>query len=204
MTTSLVTRRMFLTKSTMALGTVAVGSMAFETGCGVWDDIVAYVPAGLNAFNAVITLLEDNGVLNIVAGSAISTAVDLVKGAFADIAAAVTQYENAPVAQKSTLLGKVTTAITAAENALQSFWNTANLGSNPIVTLAEGIVSIILSVLGGFLSQIKPANAVSAVKVASYKHMVTFQPKTVKKVKDFKKLVNDQLVNGGQSKYVIY
>jgi hypothetical protein len=140
-----VTRRTFgkyISSAALALG---IGEVTMGFGCGVFTDILTYVPIGLEAFETIISLLDPS------LATALAPIIVKVKAALADIAAAVQAYQNAPASEKATLLGKITTAINVAIDEIQAFWSSLNLPDQNLATTIADVLQIILSTLAGFL-----------------------------------------------------
>src|SRR5258708_1487047 len=96
-----VTRRGFAGYIMRGFAAIAIaGSTIGLTGCGVFNEILAYVGVGLQAFQAVVDLLAGFGVLPIGTGGALDGIIALIKAGFADLQTAVNQYEAAPASQK--------------------------------------------------------------------------------------------------------
>lgn len=146
----MLTRREFGKRVIGAVPTVALaGGLGITTmglSCGsIWTDIENYVPIGIEAFEEVLSLL-DPALL-----TAISGIIKDVQAAFTALTGAITNYENAPAANKTTLVGKITTAINALISALQSFWSAANLPDGSLAQTIEGVLQLIISTLAAFL-----------------------------------------------------
>ena len=157
MTTTL-TRRAFAKLSTSGIGLfVAFGSLLSMTGCTLMDKISSYVGIGLSAFNSVIVILSTAGVIPPGLGVPIQLLITAVKAAFADVSAAIAAYENAPAGDKSTLLGKVTTALAAVELKLQQFWNDLSIPDVKLASLIESLLGLITSTISAFITQLPPA-----------------------------------------------
>lgn len=184
-------RRSFAQRLLMFL---AVGSSAvFMTGCNVFTDILNWIPVGLTALNGIITVL---GPL-IPPGAA--SIITIIKAAFADLQAAITQYNaDTNPADKATLLAKIRTFLADIVNNFQAFLNALNLGNNPIINIVIGLANIIISAIEGFMNQIPPVS--SAVTLATLKlgsKTVTVTPKFYKNVGDFKKDYNSFAMSNG-------
>lgn len=194
-------RRNFLSYSGGALA--VVGGTVMNTGCwfsqSVFDSIIKYVGVGLQAFNAVVSLLTGAGVINPIEGSAILGLINLVKAGFADLQTAVNNYNNAPATDKQTLLGKIATALAVLEGSIQQFWNDLQLPNAGLAGIIEGLLGIILSTLSGFASSLP---TVSVSKKALARQIVV--PAKKRTPKQFKKDFNTVLVQGGYAQYQVY
>jgi hypothetical protein len=177
-------------------------------GCSfssVYADILAYVPAALSAFSVVLSILSAAGITlcAICAGL-----VNTVKAAFADLQTAITLYDDAPQSGKTTLLGKISTALLVAEEVLQEFWSNLDIPDSGIAGTIEGIIQIILETLMGFQSAIPAPPAVTTESAAalhrrqSLAKTIRYTP-TRRSLKQFKSAINAFLVTKGYSQYSI-
>jgi|SRR5208282_1615058 len=142
------TRRSFIQRVTTLLGALAVsGSAMFLTACGnVAQSIIT-------AFQGILKILAQAGVLtNQPIIMAVTSALDAVLGA-------VTAYANAPAADKTSFGLQLALAIQLAQAQLQTFWNSLSLGG-PVAIVVEGLLTVLLSTLAGFLPPlpVPPAN----------------------------------------------
>jgi hypothetical protein len=196
------TRREFGKLIIGAVPTVALGGGLVMTTAGlscsnIFTDIETYVPVGLEAFEEVLSLISP------AEGAALAGIITIVKAAFADLAAAVTAYENAPAANKSTLLGKITTAINAVMGELQQFWTDANLPDGTLASTIENVLQVILSTLAAFLPLIGGAmSAKYQALLAKLPKQIPFTPQK-RTQKQFKAAVNAAFSSHGYSN-VIY
>ena len=130
-----------------------LGMIAYTPACNfssVYSKIQKYVPVALQGFAAVLNILSGAG---IALGPAAPIAV-LVTAAFNDISAAINAYENAPADQKSTLLGKISLAITVAIGNINQFWSDLNLPDPKMAQLVQGLLGALLTPLAGFRAQL--------------------------------------------------
>ena len=114
-------RRTFVGTSLVAAGS---GSLLLE-GCtvgGVISEIKAYVPIGIAAFNGVVALLTTVGIIPPGTGTAIAMLVALVKNGFADLMAAIDEYNNAPASSKTTLLAKISLILSEVSQNIGKFF----------------------------------------------------------------------------------
>ena len=84
----------------------------------------------------------------------------------ADVLAAIDQYNNAPAADKTTLLAKISLILSDLSQNIQTFVSDVlpSLSGNTALALVTGLISLILSTLAGFAAQLPtpPAGAVGA------------------------------------------
>ncbi len=184
-------RRTFASRiGSFALLAFAGGFSLSLTGCNVFSNILNWIPVGLSAIDSIITLLGP-----LVPPPAIAIIV-LVKAAFADLSAAISQYNaDTNPADKSSLLAKIKTLLSAIADNFQKFLDALNLGNNPIVAIVIGLANIILSAIMGFMGQLPAIPTTKAVKLGTQTQPVV--PKTYKTVAAFKADFNKVAVAGG-------
>lgn len=175
------TRRLFGKYAGTALLALATGASAVTmVGCNVVSSIMTWIPIGLTALEGIVTLLGP------FIGPGATAIIVLIKAAFADLAAAVSQYnaDTNPL-DKATLLAKIRTFLAAIVAHFQDFLNALNLGNNPIVNIVIGLVGIILSAIEGFMGQLPPPVALTtSFHVGTRTEAIT--PKFYKSVGAFK------------------
>jgi hypothetical protein len=198
----MLTRREFGKVTGTGALALGVGEISMGLSCAtVFNDIANYVPVGLQAFQQIVNLV------NPVAGSALAPFIADVKLAFADLEVAVTNYQNAPAASKSTLVGKITTAINDAIAQVQAFWVAANLPAGGIASTIEGVLQIILSTLAAFFPSI--GGKLMAAKEPGFGEkgtgvrLIQFTP-VKRSPAQLKKDINAAFVNGGHPENQIY
>lgn len=211
-------RRNFLFNSGKALTVTALASVvSITTACPTWlmnlyADIMKYVPVGLAAFNAILNILTGAGVIPPGAGTAVEAIANLVKVAFADLQAAITQYQNAPAADKATLLGEISVALATVEANLQAFWSNLNIPDVNLANIIEGLLGVILGTLAAFAAQLPAPPAapdtnsklgVARSRRANLQKLIRVTAKK-RTVKQFKADFNIRLTEGGYGKNVIY
>jgi hypothetical protein len=195
-----MTRRKFGQAWATFLLALSVGPSLLVTGCGTsFSTILSWVDTGLAAFQSVVDLLAGQSVINITIGSAIDLIIKAVKAAIADIGTAVSNYNAAPAAAKATLVGKISTALVAAQNEISQFWNDLTIPDAKVASTVAGLLGLIVSTLAGFMSLLPPAPAPAALR--------TF-PKTLagaapqkRSLPQFKAAFNGILDTNGYSQY---
>lgn len=199
-----VTRRGFMGFIGNGVAAVVIGSNLVLTGCAnVYAQISAYTTVGLQAFQSVVDLLAGSGVISPGEGTLIDTAIALVKAAFADIQVAVTNYNNAPADQKSTMLGKISTALADAEASIQTFWSDLKIPDSKMALLVQGLLGVIVATISGFMTQLpQPTPTPVQTKARTLPHRLNVSAKRVTP-KEFKKEFNQLLANAGEQKYEI-
>ena len=203
----MITRRAFTQRVTSAVALLPLlGSTIITTACngGLYNQILSYVTVGLNAFQSIVDILIGAKVIPTGEGTAIDVVIALVKAGFADVAAAVQAYLDAPADQKQSLLGKISTAISVVMAQLQQFWSDLKIPDAGLSKLVQGLLGIILAVLAGFQARLPaPASTSVATKSASLPNKLTVQPKTLTPA-EFKKEFNNLLDQNGQSSHKIF
>lgn len=189
-------RRGFFKFSSLSVLAVAISSTVVNTGCwltgSVYKQILAYINVGLQAFQAVVNLLDPT------IAPAVNTAIALVKAAFVDLQTAVDAYEAAPASDKSTLLGKVSTMLSVLEASIQQFWNDLKIPDGTLANTIQGLLGIILSVLAGFATQLPaPAPTPQAARVKALPNIISVTPQKLS-TSQFKKEFNAKLTSSGQ------
>lgn len=194
------TRRNFVKGSSTGLLYLAVGSSLALDGCNVFDDILTWVPIGLTALNGIVTILGP------LVGPGPLVILGLVKAAFADLSAAVSEYKNdTNPTDKATLLAKIRTFLGDIVSHFQDFLNALNLGNNPIVAIVIGLANIVISAIEGFMGQL-PSTGVTTLTTTLQvgNKSVPIIPKYYKNVNDFKKAYNSFASTNGHPEIVIH
>ena len=199
-----ITRREFGKAVSMTAlgGTIGLTTMGLSCS-SVFTDIENYVPIGIAAFQEVLSLIDPTE------AALLAPIIQTVKAAFADLDAIVQQYESAPAASKATLLGKISTAISAVMSELQQFWNDANLPDGGLASTIEGVLQIVLSTLAAFLPLLGVAVPVSGAFGAEpygHKKLARTIPFTAAKrsQKQFKSDVNAVFTKYGYAGHQVY
>lgn len=193
-------RRQF--SSTLLLALSALSAPFAMSSCGVFDDILLWVPIGLTALQGIVIVLGP------LIGPAASAIIILIKAAFADLSAAVTAYKNdTNPADKATLLAKIRTFLGDIVTHFQDFLAALNLGNNPIVAIVIGLANVILAAVMGFMGQL-PATGTKTTTLATSYHVgarqFTVVPKFYKRVSDFKRDYNVAATAGGHPEISIH
>lgn len=173
-------RRQFVERTLLFLGVL----MAPFTmvACNVFSDILAWVPIGIAAVNGIVTVL---GAFMPPGATAV---IALVKAAFADLTATITQYQqDTNPADKATWEAKIATILNDIAANFQSFLNSLNLGNNPIEAIVIGLANVFLAAIAGFLGQLPSTSKTLAMTARVGTKSFTVVPKFYKKASDFKK-----------------
>ena len=195
------TRRGFFGYGAGALTAVCFGSL-FQTACSftsIVSAVLKYVPMGLTAFSAILSLLAGYGIPT----ASIEAIVNLVKAAFSDLQVAIQQYNDAPAANKTTFLGKISTALSVVEAELQAFWNSLSLPDPQAASLIQGLLGLIISTLQGFAPSLPaPAPTEAAQKRALLPKLITVTPQR-RTPSQFRNDWNQMATAAGHSEAVI-
>jgi len=187
-------RRAFLQWASLSGLALAIPNFLGCSWSSIYAQIKAYVPVGVNAFIAVLGVLGANNIST----TALTGGVNAVKGAFAVITAAIDAYNSAPADQKTTLLSKISLAISDATQNLNQFWSNLSIPDAKLATLIEGLLGVITSTLGAFAAQL-PAAPTPTVALA---RAIRSVPKK-RSVKQFKADFNKLLADAGQSQFAL-
>jgi hypothetical protein len=98
------------------------------------------------------------------------------------------------------LAGKIATALTAAEDSVQQFWNALKIPDAKLAALIEGLLGVIISTLSGFAAAL-PAPAAPPARAQRAKRIAT--PAQRRSVKQFKQDFNGVLARSGYEKYAL-
>jgi hypothetical protein len=175
---------------------IAGSGSLFLSGCNVIASIKAYIPVGIAAFTGVVSLLSGLGIIPPGTGTAIALLVGLVKSGFADLMAAIDQYNAAPAADKSTLLAKVSLILSEVSQNIGKFFSDLAINDSTVLTLVTGLVRLILSTLAGFAAQLPPPPTPLALSFKVAGHPVAITPKIISR-SAFVKQYNQLCANAG-------
>lgn len=186
-------------KGAGALGLTSLVSVT--AACPAWlsslyQDILKYVPVGLQAFGEIVSLLNDAGIIPTPISTAANLIINAVKAGFADLQTDITNYDAAPASQKTTLLGKISTALQILEGNLQQFWSDLDIPDPALASTVESLLGIILAALGGFASALPAPVSTPALNEVLRKRATL--SKTIKvpaqrmTVKEFRKSFNSK------------
>ena len=189
-----MTRRGFGKMTSLFLLGLTTTLNVFLAGCGVFSDILTWIPIGLTAIQGIVTVL---GPLVSPGAAAI---IALIKVAFSDLSATITQYQNdTNTADKATLLAKIRTILNDIVTNFQNFLDQLNIGSNPIEAIVIGLANVTLAAIAGFIGQL-PVPAGGVTLTTSFRlsgKSMTIVPKFYKRVGDFRKDYNAVCVADG-------
>lgn len=187
-----LTRRTFGKVTGFFLLGLTTLSSAFLVGCGIFSDIEAWVPIGIAAVNGIVTVL---GPLVLPGATAI---IVLIKAAFADLTATITEYQNdTNPADKASWEAKIATILNDIASNFQSFLNSLNLGSNPIEAIIIGLANVFLAAISGFLGQLPSTSKSLGMTAHVGTKTLTVIPKFYRKPADFRKDWNAVCVADG-------
>jgi hypothetical protein len=200
----MINRRNFA--GTLGKWSLITALLSVTTACpfgSIYKTILEYIPVGLSALAAVLSILTGNG---ITLSPVIQAALDLVKTAFADVQVAVDQYQQSDPAGKATWLGKISEALTVAEANLQKFWADLALPQGKLADLIEGLLGIIISTLMGFQTQLPTSTTPIAMQARAMKATLgkaISVPAKVRSAKQFRTDFDMALANGGEGQHKI-
>lgn len=202
-----MTRRGFAGIFGKAGATIAIlATLPSATACfiaNVYSDLLKYSPVALAALQSVLSILAGNG---IAVTPLVAIGTNLFKVGIADLQTAVTQYQNAPQGQKSTLLLAVSEALTVAEANINQFWSDLSIPDPKLASLIEGLLGVVTTTMAGFATQLPAATSPVA---ANAKAMRGRLPKTLdstptkRSVSQFRAAFNEKLKAGGEEKHAI-
>ena len=163
------TRRTFVLKGGAAviagralLGTAVSLPAFFLGGCNIIQDIQNWIPIALASLASITALLGP------LVSPAIALIIAPIKTGFADLLAATQAYaDDTNPADKATTLAKIQTYLNDLVSNFQVLLN--SLPGGAIVSLAIGLVQIILSTIAGFLGQLPPSASLKMAKTLTVK-----------------------------------
>jgi hypothetical protein len=168
-------------------------------GCGLFSDILTWTSVAGVALDGIVTVL---GSFMPPGGVA---AIKGIKAFLADLAGAVTQYQNdTNPADKATLLAKIRTLLGDIATNFQSFLAQLNLGNNPIVTLVLGLAQVILSAIMGFLGQLPATGRTLSTSLTLGGKTLVVTPKYYKRVSQFRDEYNAVCSANGHAEIEIH
>ena len=187
----------------IAEATLAGGAAFVLVGCNITiQDVANWTNMGADALGTVLTVL---GALGIVCAPCV-VAAPIAIAAIHAIAGAITEWENAPVSDKTTLWGKIHTALVAAFDQVTAFLQSANIPMPGIVSMVVNIGSLILSTIAGFIAKFFPG-AVSAMQAKrptlGQTTPIPVTPKVYSPA-DFKKAFNKVVTDGGHAEVSLH
>jgi hypothetical protein len=138
----------------LAFGASTIGIALSEAGCNVFTDILNWVPVGEAAVNSVLAVLTGNGVL---ISPAMQAIVTLVEAAFADLAAAVKEYQSTTPAPVGAL-AKIEAAFKSVVDNFGAFLKTVNAPTG-VVAIIVGLAQVVFSTIAAFMNQLPAASS---------------------------------------------
>lgn len=196
----LIARRNLLTLAAKFAAVIPVA--VFAAGCpftvgGVLAVLERYVPLGLQAFAGIVSLI------NPAAGSALATAVLIAKALWTDVQEAIASYNAAPAGNKSTLLGKVDTALSSLVNGLTRILSSLGLHSQADQQTAVAALMLLIATLTGIQATLPvPSAAQAKTRRATMPRQLMVgaqQVEIVGDVKQFKAQYNTIMHAGGHT-----
>ena len=151
-----LSRREFHKSSIGLLALAAGGSLTLE-GCSVLTDIQNGVNAAQSGWGLVLAELEKNEIL-----TATNPLVGEVNAAFMSVQAALAIAESEPT---QTTKQKIADALLALSAAIQAFLADAPIPPGALLTAIVGALSIVLSTIAGWLTELPAPAPPSTFKV---------------------------------------
>ena len=183
----------------------AGGTSLVMSGCDVYTEIFNWAGIGLDSFNEVVNLLEDDGVISPVVGAPITVLITAIQAGLAQIKADVQEYKSTTPPPIGTL-AKIELALSIAASNFQAFLTSIRVSDNKLAQLVIGAITIILNAIGGFVSQL--GNAVTNPTLRSWvlKRTISIHDgikveitPTVYSDRSFKRAFNKVMRTGGHS-----
>ena len=171
-----VTRRQFSRLTAKGLMLAATGSFLALDGCSFAQDILAWAPLGLAAFNGIVTMLETFGIIT--ADPALTVIVAAVRTGFSDLIQDVQLYESiTPPPQGA--LAEISAVLTIIAGNIKSLFASIQTSFAPIVNLIIGLAQLILGTIAGFLNTIGSKTPAGVPMATFYKFQVGKNGQTV-------------------------
>ena len=204
-----LSRRQFIEKSGQGvIGTAltlatAGGSMFVLEGCAFSiQSVLNWTKVGSGTIGSIVNLLVGAGILVCATCSVLANAA---MAAITAIGTAVQNYINADPAGKTTLLGKIQTALQAGLAASTAFFESLSIPGQSLASLIVGLAGLVLNAIAGFIGQIGVPAAMYAIarttRVGAQSINVT---PTVMSEKQFRSAVNKLLVQYGYPQEVLH
>ena len=203
----MVSRRQFFEVSSKGvIGIALAGAVATSmSGCAFnVQDILNWIPTATASISSILSLLVGAGVL---ACATCSVLANVALAAITAVGTAVQAYLNAPAANKTTLLGKIQTALQAALTASGQFFESVNVPDQKLFSLIIGIASLVLSAISGFIGQIggnPPVQATLKMTGAGVTQGVAYSPKVYTSTRSYKADFNKLATEYGHAELVMH
>lgn len=194
-----VSRREFSVSSFGMLLAAMAGSL-WSVACASFDNIAKWVGVGIAGVSSVVSLLAGAGIGTTSEGVAITLVLKLLKAGFADVQAAIAEYENAPAANKATAKGRISTALQALADQIQKFWNDLSIPDAKLGALIQGLLGIVLTAISGFMTQLPPP--VTTATAVNLPRRINVAPRKMSHG-EFRNEFNGLLNQAGYSSYGI-
>jgi hypothetical protein len=182
-------RRQFVTNAGLGFTGILLAGTEGCNATDVWNEIQAWVPVGIQAFESIVALVDPLAV------PGLQAIVTMVEAGFSAVAAAIDAYLNAPAADKATLAQKLVLVFQSLNSQIQNFINALGQSTNPIVKIAVMLISVIVSTIEGFLGKIMPTPPAPATFQVGA-HSVTIPP-VLRNRKQFISDFNEQCAANG-------
>jgi hypothetical protein len=194
-----ISRREF-SLSSFGMLLVAMTASLWSAACAAFDNIVKWVGVGIAGVSSVVALLAGAGIGTTAEGVLISLVLKAIKAGFADVQAAIAEYENAPAADKATAKGRISTALQALADQIQKFWSDLSIPDARLGALIQGLLGIVLTAIAGFMTQLPaPVTPSTAVNLP---RRINVAPRKMSE-SEFRNEFNGLLSQAGYSGYTI-
>ena len=144
----MMNRREFLFAASVSSGFMLAGCPSFTT---IEDDLDAWVPLGLDAFDGVLALFDPP------LAAVLLPVTNLVEAGLKAIEQAISDWEAADALQKPGLLGGIIAGIQAAEEDIGNFLAAVNVSAPALLLPAKALANIILGILQYFANRLSGA-----------------------------------------------
>lgn len=183
----------------VALGKLGILAALFPlSSCwfqNIYSDIDRYVRVALLAFDRIIAILAEHGI--VVEG--LDRSINAVKAALADIETAVLEYRDAAAHEKATLVAAIATALKIAAERLQAFWELLKMKipNVQLATVIKTLLDIIISTLIAFAEKLQTGGAPAVPR-----NQLLAQPR-IRTLTQFRAEFNGVLRQSGEGKFAI-
>jgi hypothetical protein len=188
---------MNLTRRQFTVNGILTAFLAFTSGLWVAGcaTLESYIVVAKNAIKGIAAVLST-------AGIAVPFLTPIL-AAFDTVASAAVEYDNAPAVDKATTGEKLSVVLQTLIDNVGTFFADLNIPAGSLLSLATGIITLVLSTLAGFATKL-PAPVVAARRQAMVSHQaITVAPKIISQ-KEFKKEVNALAVLYGHPEIVLH
>lgn len=155
----MLTRRNLVVFALKSAALLPLAALAVTGGCtvgGVLAALQRYVPVGLAAFEGIVTLI------NPAAGSVLATVTLAVKTLWQNLQTVLAEYNAAPAANKTTVLGRVDTALNSLVGSLENLLREFGVGSHADQATGLSALMLLIATLSGIQATLPVPGAAAA------------------------------------------